>query len=299
MGPKVSVIIPTYNRPKVIGRAIQSVLNQTYQNFEIIVIDDSPNDETEKVVKGFSDKRIKYIHNKERTNLPRARNQGVRESSEDSKYIAFLDDDDEWLSRFLERTVEELEKNKEAVMATTYVELKTKKGERISVIRCKGLKFWQQTIGSGCVIKKEIFTKKNFWYDERKVCEDLDFGIRVLKDHKWICIPEILKIYYYSSDEISLSTALPIKEIELFYKKHHRLYSQLGRKALGSFHCHVGKLFCQAGEIKKGRNHLLKAFLNYPIPRHLFYYLISLFTPKFFQDIRLRVLKHKIFKGKL
>ena len=58
MPPKVSVIIPTYNRANIIGKAIKSVLNQTYQNFEIVVIDDSPNDKTEKVVKSFNDKRI-------------------------------------------------------------------------------------------------------------------------------------------------------------------------------------------------------------------------------------------------
>jgi len=56
--PKASIIIPTYNRPHLIIRAIKSVLNQTYQNFEIVVIDDSPNDKTEKVVKSFNDKRI-------------------------------------------------------------------------------------------------------------------------------------------------------------------------------------------------------------------------------------------------
>ena len=193
MNPKISVIIPTYNRANVISRAIKSILNQTYQNFEIVIIDDSPNNETEKVAGSFKDERIKYIHNKVKTNLPIARNQGVKESSQESEYIAFLDDDDEWLPKFLEQAVKELENNKEAAMATTHVELKTKKGETIRVIRCDGLKFWQQTIGSGCVIRKEIFTKENFWYDERKVCEDLDFGVRVLKDHKWICIPEILR----------------------------------------------------------------------------------------------------------
>jgi len=302
MRSKVSVIIPTYNRANLINRAIKSILNQTYQNFEIVAIDDSPDDETEKVVESFNDERIKYIRNKAKTNLPRARNQGVRESSSDSKYIAFLDDDDEWLPLFLEKTVEKLEKEKDSVMVISHAEMRSKSGEFLGEARCDyPHKFWEQSIGSGCVIRKEIFTKENFWYDERKVCEDLDFGIRVLKNHKWQCLPEVLRIYYCYPllTETSASTALPVEEIEGFYKKHYLLYSQQGRKALGFFHFLVGKLFCQSKEIKRGRIHLLKAFLIYPRPRYLFYCLVSLCFPKLFQSVRFRILKHKIFKGKL
>ena len=59
--PTVSVVLPTYNRAHLIGRAIQSVLSQTYQNFEVIIVDDGSNDCTKDVVKSFRDKRIRYI----------------------------------------------------------------------------------------------------------------------------------------------------------------------------------------------------------------------------------------------
>lgn len=302
MPPKVSVIIPTYNRADAIGQAIKSVLNQTYRNFEIVIIDDSSDDETENVVKSFNDERIKYIHNKAKTNLPTARNQGVRESNLDSKYIAFLDDDDEWLPQFLEQTVKVLEEKKDSVMVITHAELRSKDGRKLGEARCNwDVKFWQQSIGSGCVIRKEIFTKENFWYDERKVFEDLDFGIRVLRNHKWECIPEVLRIYYPYPlpKEISSSSVLPIKEIEGFYEKHYSTYSQLGRKPLGFFYFKVGREFLKTGDAKKGRLNLLKAFLTYPLPKHFFYYLASLFSPSLFQNIRLRILKQKIFRGKI
>jgi len=299
---KVSVIIPTYNRAEVISHAIRSVLNQTYQNFEIVVIDDGPNDETEKVVNNFNERRIKYIHNKAKTNLPTARNQGVRESSPDSRYIAFLDDDDEWLPRFLEKTVAVLEEKEDSVMVITYAEMRSKKGEYLGEARCDyPHEFWDQSIGSGCIIRKKIFTKENLWYDERKVCEDLDFGIRVLKNHKWKCLPEVLRIYhpYPLPGETSASSALPLKEIELFYEKHLLTYSQLGKKALGYFYFKVGREFLKSKEIKKGRENLLKAFLAHPHPKYLAYYLLSLFSPNLFQNIRLRILKQKIFKRKI
>jgi cellulose synthase/poly-beta-1,6-N-acetylglucosamine synthase-like glycosyltransferase len=63
--PTVSVIIPTYNRAHLVGRAIRSVLNQTFQDFEIIVVDDGSTDNTEEVVKGFNDPRIRYIRHEE------------------------------------------------------------------------------------------------------------------------------------------------------------------------------------------------------------------------------------------
>ena len=63
--PRISVIIPTYNRVHLVGRAIQSVLDQTYQNFDIVVIDDGSTDNTEEIVESFNDERIRHIWHRE------------------------------------------------------------------------------------------------------------------------------------------------------------------------------------------------------------------------------------------
>ena len=92
--PKVSVIIPTYNRAHILGRAIKSVINQTYQDFEIIVIDDGSTDNTEEVIKSFDDERIiSHLCEKNR-GVAAARNIGIKLSK--AKYIAFQDSDDVW-----------------------------------------------------------------------------------------------------------------------------------------------------------------------------------------------------------
>lgn len=94
--PTVSVIIPTYNRAHLVGRAIQSVLNQTYQNFEVIVIDDGSTDDAEEVLKSFKDERVRYIRLRENSGgsaVPR--NTGLNAAR--GEYIAVLDDDDFWL----------------------------------------------------------------------------------------------------------------------------------------------------------------------------------------------------------
>src|SRR5262249_27810917 len=92
---KVSVIIPTHNRAEFLRSAITSVLKQTFQDFEIIIIDDASKDHTREVIINFNDTRIKVIHNQVSKGAAGSRNIGVMNTN--CGYIAFLDDDDEWL----------------------------------------------------------------------------------------------------------------------------------------------------------------------------------------------------------
>ncbi|GAH83893.1 unnamed protein product, partial [marine sediment metagenome] len=109
----VSVIIPTYNRADMVGRAIQSVINQTYQDFEIIIIDDASTDNTREVAREFQEreKRIKYFKHEINKGGGAARNTGIKNSK--GEYIAFLDSDDEWYPEKLEKQIEIFNKNDE------------------------------------------------------------------------------------------------------------------------------------------------------------------------------------------
>jgi len=94
MTPVVSVIMPTYNYGRFISRAIDSVLSQTYSDFELIIIDDGSEDDTTKIVQQFHDMRIKY-YRQENQGPSRARNAGIAQAQ--GEYLAFIDADDEWL----------------------------------------------------------------------------------------------------------------------------------------------------------------------------------------------------------
>ena len=96
----VTVVIPTYNRANIIINTIKSVLSQTYQNFEILVIDDGSTDNTKEVVLGISDNRIKYFY-QENAGAQAARNAGLRNAK--GKFISFLDCADEWFPSFIEK----------------------------------------------------------------------------------------------------------------------------------------------------------------------------------------------------
>lgn len=102
--PKVSVIIPCYNGEKFIGEAIESVLNQTYQDFEIIIVDDGSTDNSKDTVEPYlADSRIKLIQHGKNKGIPAARNTGIKASR--GEFIAFLDQDDLWLSEKLEKQI--------------------------------------------------------------------------------------------------------------------------------------------------------------------------------------------------
>jgi len=103
----VSIVIPTYNRAGLLSRTIQSVLNQTYQDFEIIIVDDGSTDKTEEVVKSFNSKKIFYNRHEENKGANAARNTGIKASR--GEYIAFQDSGDEWLPQKLERQMKVFE----------------------------------------------------------------------------------------------------------------------------------------------------------------------------------------------
>jgi len=104
--PLVSVIIPTYNRAAVLPRTLKSVLTQTYQNFEIFVVDDGSTEDIGLVVKMLNDSRIHHLRLHEHTNANVARNAGIRAAT--GEYIAMLDSDDEWLTQHLERRLQKI-----------------------------------------------------------------------------------------------------------------------------------------------------------------------------------------------
>lgn len=100
--PLISIVTPTYNRCERLASAITSVLNQSYQSWELVVVDDGSTDATKAVVEGFEDQRIRYVY-QENQELAAARNTGIRESQ--GGYVGFLDDDDRFLPDHLEAMV--------------------------------------------------------------------------------------------------------------------------------------------------------------------------------------------------
>lgn len=128
----VSVIMPTYNREKVITRAIKSVLGQTYKNLELLVIDDGSEDNTEQVVRAVADQRVCYIKLSSNKGACHARNQGLAQAK--GEYIAFIDSDNVWLKNYLDERIKLLENSSPKVGAVFGYFMRMKAGEKRKII---------------------------------------------------------------------------------------------------------------------------------------------------------------------
>lgn len=118
----VSVIMPSYNTANYIGKSIESVLNQTYQNWELIIVDDCSVDNTDEIVNKFlKDKRIKYLKNNKNNGAAISRNRAIKKAR--GKYIAFLDSDDLWEKNKLKEQIKFMKKNNYAFTYSYYEEI--------------------------------------------------------------------------------------------------------------------------------------------------------------------------------
>ena len=209
MNPKVSVIIPTYNCAQYICEAINSVLNQTYKDFEIIVVDDGSNDGTYEKIEGWVESnRIRYLYQSNQ-GCSAARNYGISNSS--GKYIAFLDADDKWLSGMLSRCLAVIEKDGCDLVSTDNYIVYLREGKEIKG-EIQSYEWIEKTpeelfltflevggIGSPekAVFKREIFDEVGLFDASLTVYEDLDLWIRIAKyGFTWGHIREPLVIYY-------------------------------------------------------------------------------------------------------
>lgn len=124
MNELVSIIMPSYNTASYIGFTIESILNQTYQEWELIIVDDCSTDETENIVYSFKDKRIRYYKNEKNLGAAICRNRALREAR--GRWIAFLDSDDLWKSEKLEKQIAFMKKNNYYFSYTNYEEIDSK-----------------------------------------------------------------------------------------------------------------------------------------------------------------------------
>lgn len=114
----VSIIMPSWNTANFIAESIQSVLDQTYTNWELLIVDDCSTDNTDEVVASFNDSRIRYFHNEKNTGAARARNKAMREAQ--GEWIAFLDSDDLWTVDKLEHQIKFMKDNGYVFSYTEY-----------------------------------------------------------------------------------------------------------------------------------------------------------------------------------
>jgi len=206
--PLVSVVIPAYNAEKYIEEAINSVLNQTFQDFEVIVIDDGSQDSTKEKVLNYSDSRIKYIY-KENGGPSTARNAGIKNAK--GEYIAFLDYDDIWMPQKLERQLAKFSLEPDLGLVYSWVQSINPDGSTRFVSEPENEGWVHNEIildnfqhnGSIQLVKKECFEKAGYFDESLLNAQDWDMWIRLAKYYKFGVVKEILVRYRVRSDSLS------------------------------------------------------------------------------------------------
>jgi glycosyltransferase involved in cell wall biosynthesis len=300
---RVSVIIPTYNHAHYIGRAINSVLNQTYRDFELIVVDDASTDQTQRILEQMNDKRIKIIRHENNKGAPAARNTGIKAS--EGEFIGFLDDDDEWLPKKLEKQLRVFQTsvNDVGLVYTGFYFASGKNGSLLSQITptLKGSIYpdlLRRNIPAGntSLIRKHCFARCGLYDETLPSCQDWDMWIRISKFYKFDFVSEALSNVYVHGRQISTNLNAKIVAREKLITKYHEDLVQ-NPAILAVLFRRLGVLCCIYGNSRKAIKCFAKSIRLMPIQKGCYVHvLLSFIAPSFYGQL-LRKKHVSIFEG--
>lgn len=303
--PLVSVIIPTYNRAHLIDRPIRSVLTQTFQDFELLLVDDGSADRTEEAVRKVGDPRVRYIAQPCNAGVSAARNRGLRESC--GEFVAFLDSDDEWLPEKLERQVEQFRQAPEKVgLIYTSVEAVTAKNSswifrsehRGNVYR-KLLERNFILSGSCVMIRRNVIRSAGFFDEGIPAIEDYDLWVRVARFFEFDFLDEPQVRYYDLTDDSRKSrhTADNLAARAWFYRKYRGEMRREGTDHL--FLLESAQRHVQAGDLWGGRRLAALALCRRPALYEPYSYLGRILLPQQMHRLlsRSRAIFHRSIAG--
>jgi glycosyltransferase involved in cell wall biosynthesis len=294
MSSKVSVIIPVYNKEKYIDQCLKSVIDQTYSNLEIIIIDDASEDNSLQIVKNIKDNRIKIIELKQNVGAGIARNKGIEISTGD--YICFLDADDYWEPTYLETQAKMIHDFPNAKMWGTawgmMVGDEKHVGHGIHIAQgYRGMVnnhqyfaenmflYWTDIV----VIDKQIFNTIDM-FDERISCgEDVDLWWRIIL-HFPIAYTNECLAYYRQDTENRITLSKPKLQTHFvnFIEKYEEYYDQCPLFKKYVQHEALGHLYKYFREDPKNKN--IKRILSYiDFSLQPFSYRLRYTFPKFYE----------------
>ncbi|BAZ24752.1 family 2 glycosyl transferase [Kalymmatonema gypsitolerans NIES-4073] len=240
---KVSVIIPVYKVEKYVAATVESVLAQTYKNFELLIIDDGSPDKSIEICQQFTDHRIRIIRQENR-GVAAARNTGIRHAQ--GEYLAFLDADDLWTPEKLAKHIEHLENSPAVGVSFCRSAFIDELGEPLGIYQITKLKeitpldlVCRTPIGNGSVpvIRRETLediafqdnlygTVENFYFDDDRQLhpsEDVECWLRIAMKTKWLIegIAEPLTLYRVNSQGFSAQLMKKLKSWETMLEKAH------------------------------------------------------------------------------
>ncbi len=245
--PLVSVIIPTYNRAEMVQRAIKSILDQTYNNFEILVVDDASTDNTAEAVKNMDNEKIVYINLQKNVGQCRARNIGIKKAK--GEYIGFLDSDDEWMPTKLEKQIKVFNESNDPDLGAVYSghfeidEIKNKTDSKNKNFR-KG-KLYKDFLSGFCpstptmfLVKKEALDQVKGFDENLPTFVDYDLWLRIAKlNYSFDYVPEpLIKKYEHQGHQMAKDIDKRLAGLDVLYEKWgDQMLKYAGPQAFNNF----------------------------------------------------------------
>lgn len=244
MQKMVSAIITTHNRKDLVLKAIESVENQTYSNIELIVVDDASSADNMHYLETLAvEKRFVYVFipQNESKGGNHARNVGIQNSN--GEYIAFLDDDDEWMPEKIEKQVLYLEQHKECSIVHCGIareyDFETVEHSDLATLSegdCRSIIWWKHALfTSSMMVRREIFDEIGFFDENLRYWQDYEFFIRAFEVSDLGVVREELVLYrVISSDKNRLTNNLDgwKKAVEYIEEKHSNKIARLDKEQL-------------------------------------------------------------------
>ncbi len=263
--PFFSIILPTYNRAHMIGKAIESVLAQTYTNWELLIVDDGSVDNTRQVVEVYGDSRINYIYqqNAERS---AARNNGIAHAK--GQYVCFIDSDDYFLLNHLQEFINNLDSNPgvDMLFGLNVIDrngILTNEDDRKSVADYSSIEeyFIMNPVRVAAVcIKRQVLLENKFDLNIR-IGEDTELWVRIAAKHKIIPIRAFTQVYLMHDDqtiskanyEVSIQHNDCLRVIFKFDDKNNKkITTELRKQALAYGYFKLGQAYLFSKKYFKG-----------------------------------------------
>lgn len=287
--PVVSVILPTYQRAHTLGRALASVLAQTFQDYELLVIDDASTDDTVDVIARFDDPRLRYLRQDTNRGVAAARNRGLAEAR--GEFVAFLDSDDEWLPRKLARQLEVFEQHGvEVGLVSTGIEVvdaegatrclaPTQSGDIQAALLLDNVVYGG---GSSVMLRRGVVERAGTFDETLHALEDYDYWLRIAQFYRVEHATEPLARYHDASAVVRRSRDLP-KNLAARDRLYARYGPQMARA--GVAHCFLletarRELRAPGGDARAGRRRVVAALSQRPTAVSTYPWLLYMLFPE-------------------
>jgi glycosyltransferase involved in cell wall biosynthesis len=279
--PKVSVVIPTYNRPVRLSNAIRSVISQTEPDFEVFVVDDGCSDEVAgEVVRAFGDPRLHYVRLPVSRGPSAARNAGVTRAS--APYVAFLDDDDEWLREKLAVQLAVLDRSSERVAGVYSARITVDENIGTSIATCYQKQFdiysGENVITtSSIVVRRAGFDVVGLFDETLFSGQDYDMWIRLGQVFDLVCVDQpLIRYFIHKGYRITDDDARKANSQEILLAKHRRVFEK-NRRGYCLLYVALAMRHLRSGDKTRGRRALREAMRLSPWEPRIYSALVRAF----------------------